>query len=66
MGFSTDAVHAGQKPESSTGAVITPLFQTATYAQAGPGEHTGYEYGRTQNPTREALEANLAALEKGK
>lgn len=66
MGFSTDAVHAGQKPEALTGAVITPLFQTATYAQKGPGEHTGYEYGRTQNPTREALEANLATLENGK
>jgi cystathionine beta-lyase/cystathionine gamma-synthase len=66
MGFSTDAVHAGQKPEALTGAVITPLFQTATYAQKGPGEHSGYEYGRTQNPTREALEANLATLEKGK
>ncbi|MCA9744179.1 PLP-dependent transferase [candidate division KSB1 bacterium] len=66
MGFSTDAIHAGQAPEPRTGAVITPLFQTSTYAQAGPGEHTGYEYGRTQNPTREALEQNIAALEKGK
>ncbi len=66
MGFSTDAVHAGQTPEPRTGAVITPLFQTSTYAQKGPGEHTGYEYGRTQNPTREALEQNIAALESGK
>ncbi len=66
MGFSTDAVHAGQPPEPRTGAVITPLFQTSTYAQKGPGEHTGYEYGRTQNPTREALEQNIAALESGK
>lgn len=66
MGFSTDAVHAGQKPETQTGAVITPLFQTSTYAQSGPAEHSGYEYGRTQNPTREALEANIAALERGR
>ncbi len=66
MGFSTDAVHAGQTPEPKTGAVITPLFQTSTYAQSGPGEHTGYEYGRTQNPTREALEQNIATLENGK
>ena len=66
MGFSTDAVHAGQTPEPRTGAVITPLFQTSTYAQKGPGEHTGYEYGRTQNPTREALEQNIATLESGK
>ncbi|MDQ7054174.1 MAG: PLP-dependent aspartate aminotransferase family protein [candidate division KSB1 bacterium] len=66
MGFSTDAVHAGQTPDPRTGAVIMPLFQTSTYAQSGPGEHTGYEYGRTQNPTREALEQNIAALESGK
>lgn len=65
MGFSTEAVHAGQRPEPTTGAVITPLFQTATYAQEGPGEHRGYEYGRTQNPTREALEMNIATLERG-
>jgi len=66
MGFMTEAVHAGQHPEETTGAVITPIFQTATYAQAGPGEHKGYEYGRTGNPTRHALEKNLAALERGK
>ena len=65
MGYSTDAVHAGQQAEEITGAVITPIFQTATYAQAGPGEHKGYEYGRTGNPTRLALEKNLAALERG-
>jgi cystathionine beta-lyase/cystathionine gamma-synthase len=65
MGYSTDAVHAGQHAEEVTGAVITPIFQTATYAQAGPGEHKGYEYGRTGNPTRLALEKNLAALERG-
>jgi len=63
MGFSTDAIHAGQKPEPVTGAVMTPVFQTSTYAQDGIGEHRGYEYARTQNPTREALEACVAALE---
>lgn len=66
MGFMTDAVHAGQQPDETCGAVITPLYQTATYAQAAPGEHKGYEYGRTGNPTRFALEKNLAALEGGK
>ena len=65
MGYFTDAVHAGQHAEEVTGAIITPIFQTATYAQAGPGEHKGYEYGRTGNPTRLALEKNLAALERG-
>lgn len=65
MGFSTDAIHAGQQPEARTGAVITPLFQTSTYAQEGPAVHTGYEYGRTQNPTRQALEQNIAQLEGG-
>ncbi len=66
MGFSTDAIHAGQIPDPVTGAVITPLYQTSTYAQDELGKHKGYEYGRTQNRTREALEANIAALEKGK
>ena len=66
MGYQTDAVHAGQHPEESTGAVITPIFQTATYAQEAPAVHKGYEYGRTGNPTRLALEKNLAALERGK
>jgi cystathionine beta-lyase/cystathionine gamma-synthase len=66
MGYQTDAVHAGQLPDESTGAVITPIFQTATYAQEAPGVHKGYEYGRTGNPTRLALEKNLAALERGK
>jgi cystathionine gamma-lyase len=61
----TLAIHAGQPPEPRTGAVMTPVFLTSTYAQAGPGEHTGFEYSRTQNPTRFALEANLAALEGG-
>jgi cystathionine gamma-lyase len=63
MGFATDCVHAGQRPEPTTGAVITPVFQTSTYQQNAIGDHTGYEYARTQNPTREALEANVAALE---
>jgi len=63
--FATQAVHAGQHPEPATGAVMTPVFLTSTYAQKGPGEHSGFEYSRTQNPTRFALEANLAALEGG-
>jgi len=66
MGYQTDAVHAGQQPDESTGAVITPIFQTATYAQEAPAVHKGYEYGRTGNPTRLALEKNLAVLERGK
>jgi len=65
MGYFTDAVHAGQHPDETTGAVITPIFQTATYAQEAPAVHKGYEYGRTGNPTRLALEKNLAALERG-
>ena len=66
MGFSTDCIHAGQQPEEQTGAVSVPIFQTSTYVQPELGRHKGYEYARTQNPTREALEANLAALERGK
>lgn len=66
MGFSTDAIHAGQIPDPTTGAVITPIYQTSTYAQEELGKHKGFEYGRTQNFTREALEKNVAALEKGK
>jgi len=65
MGFSTDCIHAGQEPDPSTGAIITPIFQTSTYVQEGIGQHKGYEYARTQNPTRRALEKNLAALEGG-
>jgi cystathionine gamma-lyase len=65
-GFGTRAVHAGQKPEPTTGAVMTPVFLTSTYVQDGPGEHRGFEYSRTHNPTRFALEANIAALEGGK
>ena len=66
MGFSTDAIHAGQKPDGVTGAVITPIYQTSTYAQEELGKHKGYEYGRTHNLTRQSMEANIAALEKGK
>jgi cystathionine gamma-lyase/cystathionine beta-lyase/cystathionine gamma-lyase/homocysteine desulfhydrase len=65
MGFSTDAVHAGQKPDPSTGAIITPIFQTSTYVQDAVGVHKGYEYARGDNPTRQAWEANIAALEGG-
>jgi len=66
MGFYTDCIHAGQAPDDKTGAVITPIFQTSTYKQDGIGKHRGYEYARTANPTREALERNVAALERGK
>jgi cystathionine gamma-lyase len=61
--FATRAVHAGQVPEPLSGAVMTPIYQTSTYIQDGLGRHKGYEYGRTQNPTREALERNVASLE---
>jgi cystathionine beta-lyase/cystathionine gamma-synthase len=64
MGFSTDAVHGGQEAEPVTGAVMTPIFQTSTYKQDGLGRHRGYEYARTNNPTRAALERNIAVLEK--
>lgn len=66
MGFSTDAIHAGQIPDPTTGAVITPIYQTSTYAQHKLGKSTGFEYGRTHNFTRQALEKNIATLEKGK
>jgi cystathionine gamma-lyase/cystathionine beta-lyase/cystathionine gamma-lyase/homocysteine desulfhydrase len=64
--FSTICIHAGQIPDPATGAIITPIYQTSTYVQDGLGKHKGYEYARTQNPTRSALEANLAAIEGGK
>ena len=64
--FSTICIHAGQVPDPSTGAIITPIYQTSTYVQEALGKHKGYEYARTQNPTRAALEANLAAIENGK
>jgi cystathionine beta-lyase len=63
MKFGTKCIHAGNAPDSSTGAVITPIYQTSTYAQEEPGKHKGYEYSRTQNPTRTALQTTLAALE---
>ncbi len=65
MKFATKVIHAGIDPDPSTGAIMTPIYQTSTYVQAAPGEHKGYEYARTQNPTRSALEKNLAALENG-
>lgn len=66
MGFSTKAIHAGQKADGTTGAVITPIYMTSTYQQEEFGKHKGYEYGRTHNLTRKALEDNVAALENGK
>lgn len=66
MKFNTKVIHAGIEPDPSTGAIMTPIFQTSTYVQAAPGVHKGYEYARTQNPTRSVLEKNLAALENGK
>ncbi len=65
-GFATRAIHVGQDPDATTGAVIVPIYQTSTYAQKAVGEHTGYEYSRTDNPTRTALQECLAALEEGK
>ena len=65
MKFATKVIHAGIEPDPSTGAVMTPIYQTSTYAQQSPGKHQGYEYARTQNPTRSVLEKNLAALEGG-
>ncbi|MCH8882976.1 MAG: cystathionine gamma-synthase [SAR324 cluster bacterium] len=65
MKFGTKAVHAGQAPDPSTGAIMTPIYQSSTFVQSAPGKHQGYEYARTGNPTRTALEANLAALESG-
>ena len=64
--FSTICIHAGQEPDPSTGAIITPIFQTSTYVQEELGKHKGFEYARTQNPTRLALERNIAAIEGGK
>jgi cystathionine beta-lyase/cystathionine gamma-synthase len=66
MKFSTIAIHAGQEPDPTTGAVTVPIYQTSTYAQESIGKHKGFEYARTQNPTRTALEQNLAALENAK
>lgn len=66
MKFGTKCIHAGVEPDPSTGAIMTPIFQTSTYVQTGVGEHKGYEYARSNNPTRAALENALAALENGK
>ena len=65
MKFGTKTIHAGQEADPTTGAIMTPIYQTSTYIQASPGDHKGYEYSRTGNPTRNALEKNLAALENG-
>src|SRR5258708_13091565 len=65
MKFDTKVIHAGQQPDPRTGAVMTPIYATSTYAQSSPGEHQGFDYARTRNPTRDALEACLAALEGG-
>ena len=66
MKFGTKAIHAGVHPDEATGAIMTPIYQTSTYVQDGVGNHKGYEYSRTQNPTRHALEKNIAAIENGK
>jgi cystathionine beta-lyase len=66
MKFGTKAIHAGLEPDSATGAIMTPIYQTSTYVQDGIGNHKGFEYSRTGNPTRNALESNLAAIENGK
>lgn len=66
MKFATKAIHAGVEPDSATGAIMTPIYQTSTFVQEEPGKHKGYEYARTKNPTRVALEKNIAAIENGK
>src|SRR4051812_11960920 len=63
LDFDTQVIHAGIEPDPQTGAVMTPIYQTSTYAQSSPGQHKGYEYSRTDNPTRTVLQAQLAALE---
>ena len=65
MKFATKVIHAGIKPDPSTGAIMTPIFQTSTYVQSAPGEHQGFEYARTHNPTRRVLQENIASLENG-
>src|SRR5579871_1257205 len=65
LNFATRAIHAGQSPDPSTGAVMVPIYATSTYVQESPGKHKGYEYSRTQNPTRTALESCVADLENG-
>ncbi|HZG99654.1 MAG TPA: PLP-dependent transferase, partial [Flavisolibacter sp.] len=66
MKIGTKFIHAGTEPDPTTGAIMTPIYQTSTYVQAAPGQHKGYEYARSQNPTRKALEDALAAIENGK
>src|ERR1051326_2772142 len=66
MKLATKFIHAGVEPDPSTGAIMTPIFQTSTYVQAAPGKNKGYEYARSQNPTRTALENALAIVENGK
>ena len=66
MKFGTKAIHAGVQPDPATGAIMTPIYQTSTYVQASPGDHKGFEYSRSQNPTRSACEKSFAALENGK
>lgn len=66
MKFATKAIHEGVQPDPTTGAIMTPIYQTSTYVQDGVGNHKGYEYSRTLNPTRHALEKNIAAIENGK
>src|SRR5919107_2824764 len=66
MKIGTKLIHAGTEPNSSTGAIVTPIYQTSTYVQAAPGQHKGFEYARSQNPTRKALEEALAQIENGK
>ena len=66
MKIETKFIHSGQKPDPSTGAIMTPIYQTSTFYQETPGKHNGFEYARTGNPTRNALEKNLAGIESGK
>src|SRR6478672_8147385 len=66
MKLATKFIHAGAEPDPSTGAIMTPIYQTSTYVQSAPGQHKGYEYARSQNPTRKALEDALAIIENGK
>src|SRR5664279_2290802 len=64
--IATKFIHAGAEPDPSTGAIMTPIYQTSTYVQAAPGKNKGYEYARSQNPTRKTLESAVAAIENGK
>ncbi|HWJ29158.1 MAG TPA: PLP-dependent transferase, partial [Flavisolibacter sp.] len=66
MRLGTKFIHAGVEPDPSTGAIMTPIYQTSTFVQEGPAQHKGYEYARSQNPTRTALESAFAKIENGK